>query len=314
MLCPNCGTEVGDNVSLCPRCAARQQQAESGGSAIGAIRPALKVVRLKPGEPPPPEFRAQQQAQLQASERLPPPREIPGSDLPPREFSGRPEPVFQQPVYDPPAKKLPYAAIGIMLAAVVAAVMVLIRGADPDELFPQKSEKAAPDLSHIVIHQKQDIVVDNVNVIGVFQVREDQLALNRVEATWSESKNALELNYFAKKKGAAGELPLGGSAGKVEKPAVKVIMQFSPSKGRIEKEKLQSYLIDYNNGDEALRVVKTYSVRLAAFGEVAGLAGNLKNGEKIHGKLEGSHTVERGGESIKVSWVLGFETNLKVIP
>ena len=309
MLCPNCGTEVGDNVSLCPRCTARQQQAESGGAAIGAIRPALRVVRLKPGEPIPPEFRAQQQAQLRASDTLPP-VETPPRDIPPREFSGRVEQVHA-PIYEEPANKPPYVAVGIMLAAVVVALLVLLRGADPDELFPQRSEKSQPDLSHIVIHQKQDIVVDNVNVLGVFQVRDEQLALNRVEATWSESKNVLELNYFAKKKAVAGELPLPG---KNNQPAVKVVLQFAPSKVRLEKEKLQSYLVDYNYGDESLRAVKTYSVRLASFGEVAGLAGNLKNGEKIHGKLEGSHSVDRGGEAIKVNWDLGFETNLKVIP
>jgi hypothetical protein len=54
MLCPECGTNVGDTPSLCEKCqAARNQiiaeataESDSGSSAIGSIRPNLKIVRL----------------------------------------------------------------------------------------------------------------------------------------------------------------------------------------------------------------------------------------------------------------------------
>ncbi len=305
MLCPSCGTEVGETMSLCPRCSARQQS-ESSGSAIGAIRPALRVVRLKPGEPVPPEFRAQSSSQPHASDTLPPPRELP------REAPSRVEHVIM-PEIDTASKRLPHIAIAVMLVAVVAALFILLRASDPDALFSERTEKAPPDLSHIVIRQKQEIVVDNINVLGVIRVRDEQLPLNRVEASWSEGKNVLELNYFANKTGTVENLPLGIQS-KADSPLVKVMMQFGTLKGRLEKDKLQSYLIQYTKGDEALRAVKSYSVRLAAFGEVAVLTGTLKNGEKVHGKLEGSHTAERGGETVKMSWQLGFDAPLKVVP
>lgn len=313
MLCPNCGTEVGEKATLCERCAANARSSLSGGSGggsggqIGAIRPALKVVRLKPGQAPPPEYYQQQQARKREPEAQP--------------FSGQ---AYQQPSAPEP-DPIPYErprrgrnpAASILGAALILGAawgtVWLVKGSG-GEIFRTTGDDARQELeqdySHIVIHEKKEVVIDGQKVVAKISLDDDVVGLSSMQARWTSSKNLLEVSYF-------GEVPLDSKLAKVQRdtkqPLVKALLQFAPLAGKLDRDKLQSYMLELFPGPESIRVVKTYSPHLSSFGEVTPMSGGLKGGEIARGGLRDTRTVERQGASVRVSWDLPLQAPLEVV-
>lgn len=311
MLCPSCGTDVGDKLALCQKCeqeirARHQKPSESSGAQIGAIRPAIKVVRLKPGEQHP--NAPQQSSQSQhfggaAAEipRQPEERQLDRSALRPQRARS-----------SVPANILVIAVLVIILAA--WSFVWLVRS--PKELSmlgPSKGEDTPQNFSHIVIHEKKDVVVDGQAVLGAFTVDGVTVALERVQIAFNQPKNYLELTYFSKEGPPPPETTTTPPpAYDPDKPILHVVLQFGPLIGKLDRDKLLSYLIEYFGGPSPLRVLNTYRKQLASFGEITSLSGLLKPGETIHGEMNNHRAVESDGKTVETSWTLIFNGPLEL--
>ncbi len=331
MLCPNCGTDVGDHAALCPSCAAKASSG-GGGTNLGAIRPNVRVVHLKPGEELPEHLRPSgyQPRSEEAERRDSPQQERPERSQPPQQEPRQQAPhqprAYQQEGFvqnnfeqhhppdhrtetAPPRKEPEFARYAgfFLIIAAAWALVVLLRSTGSSPLVEFRHEPSEqPSFSHIVIHEKKEVIVDGTKVIGRFQLEDTLVALSSVKAKWSQSKNSLELQYTAPP-------DQEGVESKPGEPTLVVWLQFGKLQGRLDREKLQSYMIEYRGGKEPLRIVKSYSTQLAAFGEVSPLTGNLKPGEKLRGSLRDARSEERDGKVLHLNWELTFDTPAEII-
>lgn len=188
----------------------------------------------------------------------------------------------------------------------------------------QSTEPPRPDYSHIVIHERKEIVVDGKDIVGAIFVESDQVALNRAEAIWHASPHQLELRFYKKvdeastpppagnveKSGTesaqrpAGIPALGKPASGEEAPEVVVSFELMPDSPRADPNRLRAYSVTLNVAGSPYTVSKQYSKQLAAFGEVAQLGGLLKDGETLRVEMHDERTVTVGGAPHRVRWEL----------
>ncbi len=305
---------MGEKQALCANCSAQNQNTSGGGASIGAIRPNLKIVRLKPGESPPPGY--VHPGSVSASAQIPPVVETP----PIVESQAAPIPTYAPPPVSQEPKKHSsdtwrvFLGTTLILVAAWGTVILfkngfLRSGSSPEPSRPEVNPDS--DFSHIVIHQKREVIVDGKTIVGRFEIEDEPLALTSVQASWSKGKKLLQLDYYG---AIPKELGSRFPGARPTEPLVRVQMQFASSVSALDREKLQSYLIEFFGAEKPARFVKTYSPQLAAFGEVSPLAGTLKPGEIVRGALRDTRVSERDGKTEKVSWELGFQVPLGAIP
>lgn len=278
MLCPNCGTEVGDQLGLCSRCAA--SGASRAGASLGSIRPTLKVVHLKPGQT------AEDFVQPSSREGF-------ASTVP-------------EPEYRPETSSRRISVVtGVILVfgAVVALLYLFVLQGGQKSIFEQEPKHAGSDFSHIVIHEKKEINIDGSTVFGIYRINDREVALGKPRAVFSKAKNTLEIHF-----------PFSGEQASPEtaNSALKVWMQFSKLEGKIERDKLQSYMIEFSAEKGVQRLVRTYSRHLAEFAEVSLISVGIRNGESIRGSLQSAQTVENSPSNLEVSWQLTFDAPLEI--
>ena len=278
MLCPNCGTEVGDELGLCSRCAS---SGAVSGAAIGAIRPALKVVHLKPGQTAADFTRPTLGEGFPAGEEAAPVRRV-------RENRS--------------GGALITGVILIFGALVALAYLLLFSSGDKSLSFKSEPKQQQADFSHIVIHEKKEVTVDGVSTFGVYRVDERDTALGKPHAYFDKVKNTLAIHYPAAEVSAREN---------IEPPLLKVWLQFSKLGTKIDRDKLQSYMIEFSGEKEPQRIVRTYSRHLADFAEVSLLSNGIRVGDNIRGSMQSAQTVDAGPTNVDVSWQLTFDAPLE---
>lgn len=351
MLCPNCGTDVGERARLCPRCEAQSASSGEGsapqsGGHLGAIRPAVKVVRLKPGET------RESYLQNLASENSQ------GQDSASSQsaFGGQyraaaSESSYSQTnsshgqkhyteAYGTQYKRSPAVPFLILLtlAILLPGSLYLLRSQgsfNVTNVLPKglEVEKQTPDFAHIVIHEKKEVVVDGKDVIGMFSIDQEPWALQMVNASWNPGKNVLTLTYSPREGKPTLELAEPTSEQKAH-PELIMALQFASGTQKLDTNKLQSYTVDLRTGEtkaahdkfdnhepsspsktesqNSFHFYKEYSKRLAEFGEISQLSGTLKAGEKIHGNFKDSRTNNVGDSTSNISWELTLDATLQI--
>ena len=310
MLCPICGTEVGEQLALCPKCAAARAAAHSGGAALGAIRPNIKVVRLNKPIEKAPEDSAESTPESPPSED-----EHTTAEMPP-EYTRRIEPRPQaEDILRDTRQTEPRVApnilfLGFLLILLAAWLTVWVIKPKSVALVEEVQPKVPTQLVQAVLNKPKEVVVDGQNVLGAYRINNVAVPLDRVTARFNAQKNFLELFYYTKERVYFPEVP---SNPDLNKPLLRVVLQFAPLTQKLDRDKLQSYLLEYLGSDKPLRVVNSYSAQLAAFGEVA-IAGTIKAGEPLHVGLNNSRELQIEGKTLSIAWNLLCDTPLVIEP
>jgi hypothetical protein len=307
-------------MALCPKCEAavraRHQSKGSGSPSnqpsgqLGAIRPALKVVHLKPGEEPP-----QRAAESDSST---------ATFSAENRHSASPESVSaprrERPALKPAGSKTPANVlfIGFLLLTLAAwcTVWLMRSGSLPDIFQKEQPPDEQTNFAHIVIHERKEVVVDGKNVIGSFTVDGETAALERVEALYTPEKHLVELKYYSKEGPPPAETTSGSPTPTpyaADQPLVHVYLQFAPLKERLDRDQLQNYMVEYLGVNPPFKILNSYRRHLAAFGEVSPLSGALKQGELVRGEMTNHRTVLSKGKEYQTSWTLTFEAPLQIL-
>jgi len=253
---------------------------------MGAIRPALKVVHLKPG---------------QTAEDFK--RPTLGEGFPSSEEASqrrRETATLARP--EGPGRSIVTGILLVFGALIALSYLLLFQNGEKGLGFSSEPETHESNFSHIVIHEKKEILVDGAINFGVYRVDEKETALGKPRAILNRAKNTLEIHYPSTEKSQAGNL----------NPVLKVWLQFSKLENKIERDKLQSYMIELSGEKEPQRIVRTYSRHLAEFAEVSLLSSGIKAGDNIRGSMQSAQTIESGPLNAEVSWQLTFDIPIEI--
>ncbi len=300
MLCTRCGTDVGEKSGLCSNCTAASEST-ARGSAIGSITPVQRFVHLKPGDPDP---------------RTAPPRQ--SAAIPPLGADSVPPP---RTAVDSPTAPSPRTAVkssrthiaNFVIAAglcLLLAALALSFGSsdpEPDKLVPFTAEQLPPIEPDVT----PESATSNVPPLGL--IAHDGVTSYFEEATaqLDTAKSTVDIKFkFI-------EHPMGRPGVAVRKEALERIdpqlvlsLRFKKGTTKFDSDALEGYALTFMVNDQSLRVAKTYSKRLASFGEVSQFSGDLKPGGAIRGALRDRRSLEQSGTAVTVEWSLRFDTTI----
>ena len=318
MLCPICGTDVGDRSQLCESClrAAKSSSSSSAGSQgtqIGAIRPAVRVVRLNPGEVHPSQI-PDSQREAESKQLANKPSLSPGlnaeSYSSSESYRARSSLASNRP--------RPWWILVFSIAILAASAVYLRRNPELFDTADEANTSAGADFSHIVIHERREVVVDGERIKGALTIDEAQIPLSKTVTQWNPQARELQINYFVaedssvkeSEKESATESNSNGSSEST--PDLQVTMQFQPETKRLDTTQLKSYTVTFLVEGKPYSVARQYSKQLAAFGEASQFSGLLQKGERVRGSMRDSRSVNISGTSRKVSWALVFDEVLTI--
>lgn len=324
MLCNGCGKEIGEKPGLCPSCAAQaarlQHSALSGGpggeavqsGALGRITPLQKIVHLKPGD-------------IRPDGSVVPGG--PASASATGEHRSTPRGSAHVPTTQP-RRRRKRVLVGLF------AGLLLFAGGLAAAYLAEQGRLTLPE-GFTTIFEKEDRSVHPLPVqVGV----ERQPSLSSQEAvgpppigtldfdglthhfvgstaTWSPSKSTLEVSFIYHPRPAGVEPKSPRREGFANSdPNLHFSFLFEKGTQKLSVDKLVYYAVEFIFNGTTVRLPKTYSKRLASFGEISSAGGTFANGETVRGELRDIRTTPFRGAQTQVDWALKFEAPIQVVP
>lgn len=310
---------------LCPSCAAQAQRLQHNpqsssaagtesthGGAIGRITPLQKIVHLKPGDVRPDgtvipggpvsvNTTAEWKAIQRGSAHVPAPQKRPRGM---RVYFGM---IAGLVLFG-----------GGLAAAYLAAQGQLTIPESVAAFFEEKNHSNFPLPVQIAV-ERQPVAISTEPVgpppIGTLDF--DGLTHHFVgaTATWSPSKSTLEISftYHRHPAGVEPKSPRREGLANAD-PNLRFSMLFDRGTQKAAVDKLNYYAVEFIFNGTNVRLPKTYSKRLASFGEISSLNGTFAEGETIRGELRDVRTTPFRGVQTQVDWALKFEAPLQIIP
>lgn len=302
MLCTRCGTDIGEKSGLCSSCAAVGESSGRGG-AIGSIRPVQRFVHLKPGDPDPrvAQPRATSQSQVEqphdrASESVAPPV------LPPRAPARGTKTQVGNFII----------AAGLLLLLIAAALSFQSAEPPPDERPVPFTAASIPELEPVPASTDPAI---NVPPIGLLAHDGITSYFDAATAQYDPAKGIVEISFrfIEEPSGRPGVAVRKEALEKID-PELVLSLRFKKGTTKFDSDALEGYALTFMLQEQSMRIAKTYSKRLASFGEVSQFSGDLKEGATIRGALRDRRSVEQNGGAMTVEWSLRFESAITPSP
>lgn len=307
MLCTGCGKDIGDQSGMCPACAGQAQRAQSAvaGSAIGRITPNQRIVHLKPGETRPdvaPGPAVSSSGEWRAATLTPA-----GPRVGRRKGSAA-------------RRALIGFFTGLLFIGGFALAYLAERGqlALPQEildLFKAEDDFTPPPIQVAPVQRTLPASKEPVGPPPIGTLDFDGLTHYFVgsSAVWYPSRSSLVLEFqFSRRPGGeALESPRRDNIG-TNDPELRITMIFEKGISRFDVDKLTFYSVDFVFNGASIKLPKSYSKRLASFGEISQLAGTIREGDNVRGVLRDSRTTPLRGLQSQISWQLKVDAPLHV--
>lgn len=300
MLCTRCGTDIGETSGLCASCAAAGESTGRGG-AIGSIRPVQRFVHLKPGDPDP---------------RVTAPRS-PSSGI----AESAPQRV-SEPFAASTAKPLPVPpprnnraqvgnfviAAGLLLLLVAAALSFRAPSAPVDDRPVPFTATSITALEPPPVQSGPETTVPPIGLLSHDGITS---YFDLASAQFDSAKGIVEIafRYIEEPAGRPGVAVRKEALAKVD-PQLVLTLRFKKGTTKFDSDALEGYALTFMLHEQSLRIAKTYSKRLASFGEVSQFSGDLKPGGTIRGALRDRRSMEQSGGAMTVEWSLRFDSTL----
>lgn len=289
MLCPKCGTEVGEKTALCPKCAEKEHspaaQIAKGRVAVGKITP-KKVARGVPTE-----SRSQGDESSARQESV-------GLEQPSAEMLS----LVGQPERSRTAFGVFFCVVLVLVLVVWAFAWMMLTDQVPGSFGRlyrpfQESSREARDFSHIRIRPSGQVTEEQEKAIGLLSVNLQKVFLYTATAHWKRERGILEIRFYED----------SGDPQKRSDSTLQVFLAFRKGTDRCSLANLQSYRVIFPCVGVSCDLKKTYSRQLTPLGEISQLAGKLRLGKTVSGRLRDSRSTTVQGKVAAVTWDLRFK-------
>lgn len=294
MLCPVCGTNVGDTQSLCEKCQAERDQsaaaagaeAQGGGSALGSIRPNLKIVRLNKTAEPAGDASAEaaQSADAGEAERTETPR--------------------------PPRQPISRGTLGFIAAILLLSCFGLAGYLFKDQIIalagsltPKTQESDSSNLKQIIqIRVRPDATdLQSRSKFGYAIAGYSGYAFRMATAKYSKKTSILTLELYTE-------------FAKPGEPEMRVDFEFAENVSELSLDKLLHFDTYILCEGEMTSFNKVYSPKAIGLDVVPRLRGTFGSQPVIKLQFNGSEFKNIGSGGTDFSWKLVINMPMEVVP